>query len=112
MAVERVRRQRKFSSTHDIKIKRDFVAKSIVVCLKGSQRQFKVCKLSLLGKKLSSDSVVIVKLSRFGATGFPATAEEGGAAGVLPPPPYIFYFFSYAFLSAPPHPVSQIHPVS
>lgn len=82
--MEGVRRQRKFSSTHDIKIKRDFVAKSIVVCLKGSQRQFKVCKLSLLGKKLSSDSVVIVKLSRFGATGFPVTAEEGGAAGVHP----------------------------
>lgn len=50
---------------HSIKIKRDFVAKSIVVCLKGSQRQFKVCKLSLPRKKVSSDSTVIVKLSRF-----------------------------------------------
>lgn len=49
-------------SSENFRILLRFVAESIVVYLKGSQGQFKVCKLSFRGK-LSSDSVVIVKLS-------------------------------------------------
>lgn len=77
----RRKRQANKFTTHDIKIRRDFVAKSIVVCLKGSQRQFKVCKLSFPGKKLSTDSVVIVKLSRFG----------GGCAPTNQPLPPLYH---------------------